>query len=187
MPSTASGNVITVLMTDHQEFERSFVELESGTGTPQHRRDLADHLIAELVRHAVAEEQYLYPAVRRALPDGDEIAGHELDEHAEAERTMKDLDGLDPTDPRFDELVAQLTEQIRHHVEEEENTLFPRLADACTVEELEDLGEKIVRAKERAPTRPHPAAPDRPPLNKLLAPGTALVDRMRDALSGRST
>jgi hypothetical protein len=38
-----------------------------------------------------------------------------------------------------------------------------------------------------APTHPHPSAPDKPPANKLLAPGAALVDRMRDALTGRQT
>jgi hypothetical protein len=40
-------------------------------------------------------------------------------------------------------------------------------------------------AKKMAPTRPHPAAPDTPPANKLLAPGAGLVDRLRDALTGR--
>jgi hypothetical protein len=43
----------------------------------------------------------------------------------------------------------------------------------------------VRRAKKMAPTRPHPSAPDTPPANKLLAPGTGLVDRLRDALSGR--
>jgi hypothetical protein len=50
---------------------------------------------------------------------------------------------------------------------------------------LRRLGEQIQAAKDRAPTRPHPSAPDRPPLNKLLAPGAGLVDRIRDHLSGR--
>src|SRR3954467_8832763 len=40
-------------------------------------------------------------------------------------------------------------------------------------------------AKKTAPTRPHPSAPDKPPANKLLAPGGGLVDRVRHALSGR--
>jgi hypothetical protein len=38
--------------------------------------------------------------------------------------------------------------------------------------------------KKVAPTRPHPSAPDTPPLNKLAAPGAGLIDRIRDALSG---
>lgn len=179
--------MVTVLIEDHRAVEQVFQELESRQGRPEHRRDLADHVIAELVRHSVAEEQYLYPMARKTLPDGDQIADHEIAEHAEAEQTMKDLDGLDPTDAKFDELLSKLMSQIRHHVDDEESDLFPRLQQACARSELAELGEKIVRAKEVAPTRPHPSAPDKPPLNKILGPGLGLVDRMRDALSGRHT
>jgi hemerythrin superfamily protein len=182
-----SDNLITVITQDHREVEAVFQELESGQGTAQHRRDLADHVIAELVRHSVAEEEYMYPAARTALQGGDELADHELEEHAEAEELMKELDGLDPTDPRFDELLGTLMSEIRHHIEEEESDLLPKLQEACSEEQLRDLGEKVVRAKAMAPTHPHPSAPDKPPANKLLAPGAALVDRMRDALTGRET
>lgn len=181
------SDVVTVLTEDHRAVERVFGELESGQGSPDHRREMADHVIAELVRHSVAEEQYLYPAARRSLTDGDTVADHEISEHAEAERTMKDLDGVEPTDPRFDELLGKLMNEIRHHVQDEESDLFPRLRQACSEDELVDLGEKIMRAKEVAPTRPHPSAPDKPPMNKILAPGAGLVDKMRDALTGRTT
>ncbi|PSK66240.1 DNA nickase [Micromonospora sp. MH33] len=180
-------DVVDVLMTDHREVEAIFVELESRQGTPEHRRQLADVVIAELVRHSVAEEAYVYPAARKALPDGDQLAEHEIYEHAAAERTMKELASLDPSEPRFDELLTKLTATIRHHVQDEENDLFPRLRAACAREELVELAGKVEAAKKSAPTRPHPAAPDHPPANKLLAPGTGLVDRMRDALSGRPT
>ncbi|SCL62756.1 hemerythrin domain-containing protein [Micromonospora chersina] len=180
-------DVVDVLMTDHREVEAIFVELESRQGTPEHRRQLADVVIAELVRHSVAEEAYVYPAARKALPDGDQLAEHEISEHADAERTMKELESLDPSEPRFDELLTKLTATIRHHVQEEESDLFPRLRAACAREELVELAGKVEAAKKSAPTRPHPAAPDHPPANKLLAPGTGLVDRMRDALSGRPT
>ncbi|MEU1835942.1 hemerythrin domain-containing protein [Micromonospora chersina] len=180
-------DVVDVLMTDHREVEAIFVELESRQGTPEHRRQLADVVIAELVRHSVAEEAYVYPAARKALPDGDQLAEHEISEHADAERTMKELESLDPSEPRFDELLTKLTATIRHHVQDEENDLFPRLRAACAREELVELAGKVEAAKKSAPTRPHPAAPDHPPANKLLAPGTGLVDRMRDALSGRPT
>jgi hypothetical protein len=52
-------------------------------------------------------------------------------------------------------------------------------------ETLMELGEKVRRAMEKTPTRPHPSAPDTPPANKLLKPGAGLVDRTRDALTGR--
>ncbi|MEW2384771.1 hemerythrin domain-containing protein [Micromonospora sp. NPDC047707] len=184
---TTGPDVLDVLITDHREVEVLFVELENRQGTPEHRRHLADVVIAELVRHAVAEEMYVYPAARKALPDGDQIAEHEIAEHSDAERTMKDLESADPSDPRFDELLAHLTRTIRHHVQDEESDLFPRLRAAMAHEELMELAGKVGAAKKAAPTRPHPAAPDRPPANKLLAPGTGLVDRVRDALSGRPT
>jgi hemerythrin superfamily protein len=176
-----------VILDDHRSVESVFGELEKDTGTPERRRELADHVIAELVRHSVAEEMYMYPVTREVLPDGDKIADHELEEHAEAEQVMKDLDGVDASDPKFDQLLGKLISDIRHHVEEEEADLLPRLQEACSEDQLRDLGEKVLKAKEIAPTRPHPAAPDKPPANKLLGPGVALVDRMRDALSGRTT
>lgn len=185
--ATDSEDLVSVITTDHREVEAIFQELEGNQGTPEHRRDLVDHVIAELIRHSVAEEQYMYPAAREALPDGDKVVDHELEEHAEAEQVMKDLDGLDPADPEFDRLVGKLIGDIRHHIEEEETDLLPKLQQHCTSEQLLDLGQKVTAAKKRAPTRPHPSAPDKPPANKVLGPGAALVDRMRDALSGRAT
>lgn len=180
-------DLITVIIGDHREVEKVFTELEDRSVAPERRRELADHVIAELVRHSVAEEQYMYPAAREALPNGDEIADHELEEHAEAEQVMKDLEGVDPTDPRFEELVGKLISDIRHHVEDEESDLLPKLQEACSEEQLRGLGQQVVEAKEKAPTRPHPSAPDKPPANRLMDPGAGLVDRLRDKLSGRSS
>ena len=127
----------------------------------------------------------MYPAVRESLPDGDDIADHEIAEHAEAEQVMKDLEGVNPAEPRFDELLGKLISEVRNHMQEEEAELLPRLAESCSADQLRDLGRKVLAAKRVAPTRPHPSAPDRPPANLLLAPGAGLIDRVRDALTGR--
>jgi hypothetical protein len=76
-------------------------------------------------------------------------------------------------------------QEITEHVREEEQELFPRLTANADRQELQSLGRKVEAMKKVAPTRPHPAAPDTPPMNKLAAPGAGLVDRIRDALSGR--
>ncbi|MEU1645763.1 hemerythrin domain-containing protein [Micromonospora zamorensis] len=180
-------DVVDILVADHREVEALFVELETGQGTLEHRRQLVDVVIAELVRHSVAEEAYVYPIARKALPDGNEIADREIAEHTDAERTMKELESVDPSDPRFDGLLAHLVSTIREHVREEENELFPRLRAATAREELIEVADKVTAVKEIGPTRPHPAKPHHPPANKLLAPGIGLVDRLRDALSGRPT
>ncbi|HVW44499.1 MAG TPA: hemerythrin domain-containing protein [Amycolatopsis sp.] len=183
MTTTHQADLISVITSDHRAVEEVFTQLESGQGSPEHRRDLADHVITELVRHSVAEEQFMYPAARRYLDNGDELADHEIQEHAEAEQVMKQLEGVPATEPRFDELLRELMHDIRHHVEDEEKDLLPKLQRACPAEDLRELGEKVERAKRFAPTRPHPAAPDRPPANLILDPGAGLIDRLRDALS----
>ena len=99
---------------------------------------------------------------------------------------MKQLEDLEPTDPQFDQLLRQLIEDVRHHVQDEENDLLPKLQSACSDQELRDLGEKVLRAKKMAPTRPHPGAPDKPPANLILGPGAGLIDKIRDGLGGRS-
>jgi hemerythrin superfamily protein len=180
-------DLIDVLVTDHRTVESLFAELEAGTGDPEHRKRLSDVAIAELVRHSVAEEMYLYPAARKALPDGERVSEHEIREHAEAEVLMNRIDGMDATDPEFEPTVAELIRAIRHHIRAEEADLFPRMRQACSPDDLAQLGRRAEAVKKIAPTRPHPGAPDHPPLNKLFAPGAGLVDRVRDALSDRPT
>jgi len=179
------GNVIQELTTDHREVEELFGRIEALPPGAKERKILADQATMELVRHSVAEESYLYPAVREHLTGGDALADKEIEDHAKAEQMMKDLESLEADDPRFDTLMGQLMREIRMHVEDEEQNLFPKLAATCPPDALMDLGDKVRRAKKTAPTRPHPSAPDEPPANKLLAPGAGLVDRMRDMFSGR--
>ena len=183
---TGQRDLIEILVHDHREVEELFAKFEATTD-PERRQDISEAVITELVRHSVAEEQYLYPTARKALPDGDQIAEHEIAEHAEAERDMKTIEALEPTDPEFERLFRKLTAEIRHHVQDEETDLFPRLRSACSAEDLTELGKKAEMVKKISPTRPHPSAPDRPPANKVLGPLAGLVDRVRDAVSDRKT
>lgn len=184
---TQTKDMIDILIKDHREVEELFQELEN-PGTTTERREVALTVaIAELVRHSVAEEQYLYPATREVLPDGDEIADREIADHSEAEQVMKRLERMNSSEPEFNSVVQTLISDVRDHIADEEGNLFPRLRAACSQEQLADLGAKVDRAKQTAPTRPHPSSPSKPPANKLLAPGAGLVDRMRDALSQRPT
>jgi hemerythrin superfamily protein len=184
--TTQQKDIVDDIITDHREVEGVFKQLESNDN-PGKRRELVEHVITELVRHSVGEEQYLYPTARRVLSDGDKIADHELEEHAKAEEIMKKIEETEKEDAEFDKLVSQLMSDIRHHIEDEEGDLLPKMREACDAEELGKLGEQFEKAKKMAPTRPHPSAPDKPPANKILGPGVGLIDRMRDALSGRNS
>ena len=182
-----ASDMISVLVNDHEEIKSYFTQLEATTDA-ESRRDIADRLTAEVVRHSVAEEMYLYPAARDVLPDGDQLVEEELKEHAEAEQLLKEWEGVHGDDPRFMTLYHQIKTGLLHHIdEEEEPKLFPELQRTLSQERQQELGEKITAAKKVAPTRPHPSAPDEPPMNKVLGVPMGIVDRIRDKLSGRET
>lgn len=178
-------SVVDIIIDDHREVQEMFSRAQQETGNDEFQR-LVNMIIAELIRHSVAEEQYLYPALRQYVAGGDEIADEETAEHREAEQVMKQMEALSPGDPQLRERFNALVDDVSHHIREEESDALPRIQSACPEEELIELGRKIERAKRVAPTRPHPSAPDTPPMNKLLAPGAGLVDRVRDAVAGRA-
>ena len=180
-------DMVSVLTKDHEEIKEYFRKIESATDAKS-RRDAADELTAEVARHSVAEEMYLYPAARKVLPNGDQLIDEEIEEHSEVEELLKQWEGLSGDDPEFMATFRKIKEGLLHHIdEEEEPKLFPEMQAALSTEEQHELGEKIVKAKKLAPTRPHPSAPDEPPMNKVMGVPTGIIDRIRDAMSGRST
>jgi hemerythrin superfamily protein/carbon monoxide dehydrogenase subunit G len=183
-PATGE-DVVDILTTDHREVTDLLLQIRTATDSAT-RRDLADTMISELVRHAVAEEMYVYPAMKQHLPDGEAAVEHDVEEHKELERTMKELEAVEPSDPRFDSLLGELETTLADHVADEESDQFPKLRASIPREELVQLGEKVQAAKKLAPTRPHPAAPNAELFHKVVGPGVGLVDRLRDQLTGRS-
>jgi hemerythrin superfamily protein len=179
------GNIIEELKADHREVEAMFNTINAMPMGDPRRREIADEFTIELVRHSVAEEMYLYPAVREHVTGGGPVADKEIEDHSKVEELLKQLEGMEANRSEFDTLVTRIITEVTGHVADEENRLFPALAAACTPQQLNELGDKVRSAKEKAPTRPHPSAPSTPPMNKLLAPGAGLVDRARDMLSGR--
>ncbi|MFH8570056.1 hemerythrin domain-containing protein [Streptomyces sp. NPDC017993] len=179
------GDVIAELTSDHREVDELFARIERTVPGDAERKRLADRLTIELVRHSVAEEQYLYPAVRRHLSDGETLADKEIADHVRVEELLKALEGVDAGNLDFNHLIVKLRTEVYAHIKDEEGRLFVELRAACPQADLEELGEKVRTAKKVAPTRPHPGAPRTPPGNKLLAPGAGLVDRARDFVTGR--
>ncbi|GAA5183237.1 hemerythrin domain-containing protein [Rugosimonospora acidiphila] len=196
MTQTVQRDVINVLNQDHHEIEELFVRLEELAGTRDapdsagdraEARIVADQLSTELARHWAAEERHLYPAISKHAPALRPLAEHELTEHGKAERSLKALDRLDTDDEEFWIRAEVLIDLVRAHIRVEEAEVFPGLRDAVPKELLVELGGRVERAQRTAPTRPHPATPDRPPGNTLVDPAAALVDRVRDAASSRGT
>jgi hemerythrin-like domain-containing protein len=181
-------DVIEVLEHDHREVEEMFAELESLRGAStedakNRRKALADQVTIELVRHSVAEEVLVYPQVEDKVSA--EEAQHAREEHAEAEETLEKLEKLDADDPAFDDELATLMREIRHHIEEEEGEMFAHMRQVIDAEELRKLGARVEAFKKVAPTRPHPNVPNEPLPRIAAGPAASLFDRMRDLATGR--
>ena len=179
-------DVVEILTADHREMMELLGRIKQ-TSDAGRRRELADALIAEVVRHAVAEEMYVYPAVEERVPDGTRQVEHDKEEHQEIVEVMKQIEGLDAADQTFMLRIQQLEAQLRHHATDEESEQFPQLRAHLTAERLSELGRKVQTAKTLAPTRPHPSAPHSELFHKTIGPGVGMIDRLRDALTGRNT
>ena len=153
----------------------------------QTRRDSADALIAEVMRHAVAEEMFVYPAVEKHVPDGAAKVEEDKKEHQTIVEVMKQIEDLDASTPAFLDRVRELEAALRHHVQEEELDQFPQLRAHIDADTLVAIGAKVETAKKMAPTRPHPHAPHSALFHKTVGPGVGMIDRLRDALTGRNT
>jgi hemerythrin superfamily protein len=181
-------DVVELLSADHREFERIFRELEQLTGSTDpdalaRKRALVDEVSIGLVKHSVAEETQVYPRVQAEV-DAEE-AERAKHEHDSAEETMKQLERLDPSDPRYDEEIRTLIREIRTHVEHEEGRMFTELRASFDRPELVRMAEQVERIKAIAPTRPHPLTPNEGALRTVVGPVAALIDHLRDAVSGR--
>jgi hemerythrin-like domain-containing protein len=181
-------DVVDVLSADHREFDRIFRELEqlfgrSGEEVLKRKRELVDEVTIGLVKHSVAEETQVYPRVEKQVDK--EEAEHSKEEHAEAEETMKRLERMDPGDPGFDDAVAELIREIRHHVEQEESRMFTELRASFSHEDLVEMAGKVESVKKMAPTRAHPMTPNEPGVRLAVGPVASLLDHLRDAVSGR--
>ena len=183
-------DVIEVLEHDHREVEQMFAELESLRGASTdaqkaRRKELTDQVTIELVRHSVAEEVLVYPQVEEKVSE--EEAEHAREEHAQAEKTLKRLEKLDADDPAFDDELATLMGEIRHHIEDEEGEMFDHMRQTIEGDELRKLGERVEAFKKVAPTRPHPNVPNEAGARLAAGPAASLFDRMRDLATGRGS
>ncbi len=191
-------DAIRELSDDHRQLQEIFRQIERVPSSDRSRRRYTDQATIELVRHYVAEEEFLYPALN-ACPvlEGHAVEGPDpartadlaktgLEEHARAEQVMRLLEDADAASAEFDRLLDRLEQEVREQTREEEELLFPYVRQTLPLPVLVDLGFRIRRVKSIVPTRPYPAAPGVPPTSRLLYSGPGLVDRVRAVLSGWS-
>jgi hemerythrin superfamily protein len=126
--TSVKHDVIVLLKNDHDEFKRMFKQFDklAEKGDTKAKVKIANQVCAEIIAHSMAEEEVFYPGARSATED-DAMINEGIVEHDNAKDLIAQLQAMDPADPMYDAKVTVLGEYITHHVDEEEEEMFPEV------------------------------------------------------------
>ena len=145
-------NAFDLLMMDHQKVSGIFDRLEmSDGGVAGGREQLFQQLKTELTVHAHVEETIFYPALKEN-EETRELVAEAYDEHAAVKDLLAEMESMSPGEGGWDDLLAELRENVEHHVGEEEGELFEQARLVLTGEQAEGLGERMEQEKQRRMT-----------------------------------
>jgi hypothetical protein len=117
MPGQSKLDAIALLKADHRTVEDLFAKFEAAKGT-RNKEALVEQICTELSVHTVIEEEIFYPACRGKVEDGKLDEGYV--EHDGCKVLIAELLASEPDEEFYDAKVKVLSEQIEHHVGEEE-------------------------------------------------------------------
>jgi hemerythrin superfamily protein len=144
--SAKSAAAIDLLKEDHQRVEKAFKDFEKlDRDDGQAVQALVRMVCEELKVHTTIEEEIFYPAVRGAIDDED-LMNEASVEHETAKMLIEQLENMPPDDPNYHATFTVLGEYVMHHVEEEEDEMFP--AARKTDLDFEDLAQRMKQRKE---------------------------------------
>lgn len=139
----APQNAIDLLIADHREVDDYFTTYEDLTGDAD-KKALVEKICLALKVHTQIEEELFYPPAREKTGD-DDLLDEAVVEHMGAKNLVAELEAMAPGQPLYDAKVKVLGEQVRHHVKEEEEELFPEVSE--TDMNLQAVGAKLAARK----------------------------------------
>lgn len=158
-------DALTLLKKQHDEVDDLFERYENANDG-RAKRAIVNEIADKLAAHATIEEKLFYPAVY--VGELKDLLREAVEEHLAAKRLIADLIAMSATEENYDAKVKVLKEQIEHHVEEEEDKLFPKVKKTFDARSLDALGEEMESAfaellkqspRERVPEETDEAAP----------------------------
>jgi hemerythrin superfamily protein len=148
--ATDSGPIdaTELLKSDHDKVKQLFDEYESKAeenAPEEERQQLARQICNALSVHASIEEEIFYPVAREAIEETDLLDEASV-EHAIAKDLIEQIENMQPSDELFDAKLRVLGEYVKHHIQEEEDQIFPQLTE--TDIDLEDLGQELAERRQ---------------------------------------
>jgi hemerythrin-like domain-containing protein len=150
-----STDAIVLLKDEHKQIKKTFNDFEkAGDKAYAEKGRLVDRMIELLTVHTYIENEVMYPRVRELLPEVEDDVLESYEEHHVADVLVVELAAMKPESERFTAKTTVLIENVRHHIEEEEQEWFPKVREGLGRKQLQELGEAMLEARKKAPTRP---------------------------------
>jgi hypothetical protein len=138
-------NIIELLKEDHRKVEELFAKVEATESEKQHLQ-LFEKLKTELETHTQIEETLFYPALEEYEELKDMVL-EAFEEHKQVKTLIREISALVEGSEKLDAKLKVMGENVEHHVGEEEDEMFPKVEELIEEQELERLGEEMLKLK----------------------------------------
>jgi hemerythrin superfamily protein len=140
-------NIYDALAKEHRAFEAQLDRLVAASkANDDSWKTTLDELRRGVIAHAHAEEAVFYNALREA-DESKSLVMHSYGEHATAEGEIRALGAAKALDANWTSMMTKLSQDLRHHIQEEESRVFAAARKVFSDEEAERIGEAFQRLK----------------------------------------
>ena len=148
-------DAIVLLKEDHKLMRQLFTQFQKAGEDARATKDrVARQIIEELTVHTYLENECMYPEVRKLLPEVEDDILESYEEHHVADLLVFELFTMDAGDERFVPKMTVLIENVKHHMQEEEDDWFPKVREGLGRKQLGEIGDRMVAMKKNAPRSP---------------------------------
>lgn len=155
-----SHQLFELFKADHRQVEKLIKQISSQS-QHQHQEQFTT-LRTLLSAHMQVEEKFFYPKLQ-PIKDMKALVEDALDEHQEARDYLGQLQKMSMDAEEWQETFAKMHEGLSHHIEDEEQEIFPKCTEFLKDQDLADIARKCVQEKEKILSRPEPAKAKKSP------------------------
>lgn len=139
-------DIFSILKSDHDIHRELLASIAETSGGSNERRELFESFRIEVTAHAAAEEESLYAAML-ADPELRDDGRHSVSEHKEIDDMLGELQDIDEASDAWFTKFGEMRHRYEHHIDEEEEEMFPAAEKHFSKDKAEQLGAKFDRRK----------------------------------------
>jgi hypothetical protein len=143
LKNATSDDAIVIIKHDHDKVKHLFEQFEN-TEDLRRKKKIVAEAIMELKIHAEIEEKIFYPSVRKGVEE--DLMNEADEEHHVAKLLIAELEQMEASDDHWEAKFTVLSENIRHHIKEEEGDMLPQARKMDL--DFKVIGQKIMKMKE---------------------------------------